>query len=100
MLIGAINEANGEANKVQNYSNGEWDAVPAVARDYKKKGIKWVVIGVSTTHGPASDGILTGVFRIGTTARARLVSTLPLSLVTSAVLLSLPDRLPASTRPT
>ncbi|KAK7426317.1 Aconitate hydratase mitochondrial [Neonectria magnoliae] len=45
MLIGAINEANEEANKVENYSNGEWGAVPAVARDYKAKGIRWVVVG-------------------------------------------------------
>ncbi|KAL2024758.1 hypothetical protein VTK56DRAFT_5579 [Thermocarpiscus australiensis] len=45
MLIGAINAANGEANKVKNQTTGAWDAVPAVARDYKKKGIKWVVIG-------------------------------------------------------
>ena len=45
MLIGAINAANGEANKVQNYTTGEWGAVPATARDYKKKGIMWVVIG-------------------------------------------------------
>ncbi|ETS84040.1 Aconitate hydratase [Pestalotiopsis fici W106-1] len=45
MLIGAINEANGEANKVKNVTTGEWDAVPATARDYKAKGIKWVVVG-------------------------------------------------------
>ncbi|GAM89301.1 hypothetical protein ANO11243_073380 [Dothideomycetidae sp. 11243] len=45
MLIGATNSANGEANKVKNFTNGEWGAVPATARDYKKKGIKWVVIG-------------------------------------------------------
>jgi aconitate hydratase len=45
MLIGAVNSANGEANKIKNQTNGEWDAVPATARDYKKKGIKWVVIG-------------------------------------------------------
>ncbi len=45
MLIGAINSANGEANKVKNFTTGESDAVPATARDYKKKGIKWVVIG-------------------------------------------------------
>ncbi|KAG6031873.1 hypothetical protein E4U41_007394 [Claviceps citrina] len=45
MLIGAINEANDKANKIKNFTTGEWDAVPAVARDYKKKGIKWVVIG-------------------------------------------------------
>jgi len=45
MLIGAINAANGEANKVKNITTGEVDAVPATARDYKKKGIPWVVVG-------------------------------------------------------
>lgn len=45
MLIGAINEANGEANKVKNQTTGEFGGVPDVARDYKKKGIRWVVIG-------------------------------------------------------
>ncbi|KIX00953.1 aconitate hydratase, mitochondrial [Rhinocladiella mackenziei CBS 650.93] len=45
MLIGAVNAANGEANKVKNFKTGEWDAVPATARQYKKDGIKWVVIG-------------------------------------------------------
>lgn len=45
MLIGAINAANGEANKVNNQTSGDWDAVPAVARDYKAKGIRWVVVG-------------------------------------------------------
>ena len=45
MLIGAINAANGEANKVKNQTTGEIGAVPATARDYKKKGIQWVVIG-------------------------------------------------------
>jgi len=45
MLIGAINAANGEANKVKNFETGEVDAVPATAREYKKRGIKWVVIG-------------------------------------------------------
>ena len=45
MLIGAINAANGEANKVKNFKTGETDAVPATARAYKKDGIKWVVIG-------------------------------------------------------
>jgi aconitate hydratase len=37
MLIGAINAANGEANKVKNFTTGEYDAVPATARDYKKR---------------------------------------------------------------
>ncbi|KAJ6095027.1 hypothetical protein N7467_002540 [Penicillium canescens] len=45
MLIGAINEENGEANKVKNAFTGDYDAVPATARDYKARGIKWVVIG-------------------------------------------------------
>ncbi|GAB7356341.1 hypothetical protein MBLNU459_g7132t1 [Dothideomycetes sp. NU459] len=45
MLIGAINSQNGEANKVQNFTTGEFDAVPATARDYKSKGIRWVVVG-------------------------------------------------------
>jgi aconitate hydratase len=45
MLIGAINAANGEANKVKNFKTGDVDAVPATARAYKKDGIKWVVIG-------------------------------------------------------
>jgi aconitate hydratase len=45
MLIGAINAANGEANKVANFMTGKEDAVPATARQYKKAGIKWVVVG-------------------------------------------------------
>lgn len=45
MLIGAINAANGEANSVKNQTTGAFDAVPAVARDYKAKGIQWVVVG-------------------------------------------------------
>ncbi|KAK5031119.1 Aconitate hydratase mitochondrial [Exophiala sideris] len=45
MLIGAINAANGEANKVKNFKTGKEDAVPATARQYKKDGIKWVVVG-------------------------------------------------------
>ncbi|KAF2444378.1 aconitate hydratase [Karstenula rhodostoma CBS 690.94] len=45
MLIGAISADSGEANKIKNNLTGEYDAVPAVARDYKKNGIPWVVIG-------------------------------------------------------
>ncbi|KAG9080055.1 Aconitate hydratase mitochondrial [Ceratobasidium sp. 370] len=44
-LIGAINAANGEANKVQNQETGKWGGVPQVAADYRDKGTKWVVIG-------------------------------------------------------
>ncbi|KAE8132239.1 aconitase family-domain-containing protein [Aspergillus pseudotamarii] len=45
MLIGAVNAENGEANKIKNAFTGEYDAVPATARDYKARGVKWVVIG-------------------------------------------------------
>jgi len=45
LLIAAINSENGEANKVLNQNTGIYDAVPAVARQYKKEGVKWVVIG-------------------------------------------------------
>lgn len=45
MLIGAINAENGEANKVRNFLTGEYGPVPATAREYKARGIKWVVIG-------------------------------------------------------
>jgi len=53
-LIGAINIANKEANKVQNQLTGEWGGVPQVAADYRDKGIKWVVIGDSN-YGEGSS---------------------------------------------
>lgn len=45
MLIGAVNAENNEANKVKHFKTGKYDAVPATAREYKKDGIKWVVVG-------------------------------------------------------
>ncbi|KAJ2088998.1 Aconitate hydratase mitochondrial [Coemansia sp. S100] len=45
MLIGATNSENGEANSVRNQITGAFDAVPATARDYKARGVRWVVIG-------------------------------------------------------
>ncbi|KAF9513537.1 hypothetical protein BS47DRAFT_1376704 [Hydnum rufescens UP504] len=53
-LIGAINSANGEANKVQNQFTGEWKGVPAVAQEYRENGVKWVVIGDSN-YGEGSS---------------------------------------------
>jgi aconitate hydratase len=83
MLIGAINSANGEANKVKNATNGDWDAVPATARDYKKKGIPWVVIGdwnygegSSREHAALEPRHLGGIAII-TRSFARIVSFLP-----------------------
>lgn len=41
----AVNFENGEVNKIKNQLTNEWGAVPDVARDYKKKGMKWVAVG-------------------------------------------------------
>ncbi|ORX46015.1 aconitate hydratase [Piromyces finnis] len=68
MLIGAINSENGEANKIRNALTGEYDAVPAVARDYKAHGMPWVVIadenygeGSSREHAALEPRHLGGV---------------------------------------
>ncbi|PRP76623.1 aconitate hydratase, partial [Planoprotostelium fungivorum] len=45
LLIGATNAENGKANTVKNQFTGEFGAVPDVARQYKQKGVGWVVIG-------------------------------------------------------
>ncbi|EIE81180.1 hypothetical protein G6F46_000326 [Rhizopus delemar] len=45
MLIGAVNAANEKVNSVENVFTKEFAGVPEVARDYKKRGVKWVVIG-------------------------------------------------------
>jgi len=68
MLIGAINAENGEANKIRNVLTGEYDAVPAVARDYKAHSMPWVVIadenygeGSSREHAALEPRHLGGV---------------------------------------
>lgn len=45
MFIGATNAENNEMNKVKNQKSGNFDAVPAVARDYKANKIKWCAVG-------------------------------------------------------
>jgi aconitate hydratase len=44
MLMGAINAYNGKANSVRNQLAGSYEAVSAVARQYKEKGISSVVV--------------------------------------------------------
>jgi aconitate hydratase len=44
-MFSAVNSENNEMNKIKNQFTNEWGAVPDVARDYKKKGIKWVAVG-------------------------------------------------------
>ncbi|HSL89839.1 MAG TPA: aconitate hydratase [Ignavibacteriaceae bacterium] len=45
MFIGASNAFSGETGKVKNIFTGEVKSVPEVAREYKEKGIGWIVIG-------------------------------------------------------
>jgi aconitate hydratase A / 2-methylisocitrate dehydratase len=46
MFIGAINAFTGDAGTGRNLETGETGlAFPAVARDYKKRGLRWVVVG-------------------------------------------------------
>ncbi len=45
MLIGAINAFAPEAGHTRNAFTGELAAVPAVARDYKARGKRWIVVG-------------------------------------------------------
>lgn len=45
MFIGAINAFNNRMNFVKNRLTGEYAEVPQVARDYKSRGIGWVVVG-------------------------------------------------------
>jgi len=45
LLIGATNAENGKANQVKNIQTGQFGTVPDVGRQYKAKGVGWVVIG-------------------------------------------------------
>lgn len=45
MLTGAVNAFNMETDKVKNQLTGEYGAVPATQRHYKKEGIKTIVVG-------------------------------------------------------
>jgi aconitate hydratase len=45
MLIGAVNAANDQTNSVLNQLTGEYNTVPATARDYKSRGIGTIVVG-------------------------------------------------------
>jgi aconitate hydratase len=45
MFLGAISAFNGEAGKAKNQDSGEWAEPQAVARYYKSKGLRWIVVG-------------------------------------------------------
>jgi len=54
MLIGAINFDNKKPNNIKNQITGEYQTVPQVARQYKSKGISWVVFG-ENNYGEGSS---------------------------------------------
>lgn len=45
MLIGAVNDENGEINNVRHAFTGEYNGVPDTARKYKADGVKWIIVG-------------------------------------------------------
>lgn len=45
MLTGAVNAFGGKVGHTKNAFTGEEQPIPAVAREYKAKGLKWVVVG-------------------------------------------------------
>jgi len=69
MCMGAINAFTGEAGKVKNVLTGATgEMISKVARDYKAKGVKWVIIGdanygegSSREHAALSPRLLGGV---------------------------------------
>lgn len=80
-MIGAINAANNEANKVQNVFTKEWDGVPQTAAYYRDHGVKWVVIGGenfgegSSREHAALEPRFLGGFAIITKSFARIHET-------------------------
>ena len=45
MLLGAVNAFNDEVGKGKNFLNGKFESFSTIARQYKEKGIRWIIIG-------------------------------------------------------
>jgi aconitate hydratase len=54
MLLGAVNAFNNEIGKGKNMLTGNIEPFPQIARQYKQKGIKWVIIG-NSNYGEGSS---------------------------------------------
>ena len=68
MFLGALNAFTGDNGKVVNAFTGAKDTVPAVARDYKARGLQWGVVGdenygegSSREHAAMSPRFLNGI---------------------------------------
>ncbi|MFM8659440.1 MAG: aconitate hydratase [Candidatus Nitrosotenuis sp.] len=54
LLLGAVNAFTGDVGKGKNALNGTVESFPSVARQYKAKGLKWIIIG-DTNYGEGSS---------------------------------------------
>ena len=54
MLLGAVNAFNDQVGNGKNILNNEIESFPQIARQYKEKGIQWVIIGDSN-YGEGSS---------------------------------------------
>jgi len=54
MLLGAVNAFNDEIGKGKNLLNGQIESFSTIARQYKEKGISWVIIG-DNNYGEGSS---------------------------------------------
>ena len=45
MLLGAVNALTGDVGKGKNILNGNFESFAHIAREYKEKGLKWIIIG-------------------------------------------------------
>lgn len=54
MFLGAVNAFNDEVGKGKNMFNGSIEPIPQIARQYKQKGMKWIVVG-DANYGEGSS---------------------------------------------
>lgn len=54
MLLGAVNAFNGEVGKGKNLLTGETNSFPEIARQYKLRAMRWVIVGDSN-YGEGSS---------------------------------------------
>lgn len=54
MLLGAVNAFNDEVGKGRNILNNSLESFPQIARQYKAKGLKWIIVG-DNNYGEGSS---------------------------------------------
>jgi len=54
LLLGAVNAFSGDVGKGKNVLTNSVESFPSIARQYKAKGLKWVIIG-DTNYGEGSS---------------------------------------------